>query len=80
MSSGVEFEEDKFEYTPQANSGQILSNNQGIPDFNNTNHKGMIGWLIKKGIVKSENSAKAVLLVIVVINILITFYVISFII
>jgi hypothetical protein len=35
----------------------------------------MAAWFIKKGIVKSEKGANAILLVLVIINILIVYYV-----
>lgn len=78
MSSGVEFEEDKFEYSPQNQTQQTAPVFQGGVAPDAATHTGMIGWLIKKGIVKSENTGKYVLLAVIVINIIITFIVIKF--
>lgn len=78
MSYGVEFEEDKFEYSPQNKPQQAMPVFQGGVAPETTTHTGMVGWLIKKGIVKSENAGKFILLAVIGINILITAIVIKF--
>lgn len=56
----VEFEND---YKPSA--GQYA----GMPQFANQGEvKGMAGWLIKKGIIKNESQAGAVLILIFLLN------------
>lgn len=66
--SDVQFDNDfNINSTPQFAGG-------GMPGQS----KGMEGWLIRKGIAKSEGAAKAILLGIAVVNIVIIILVISF--
>lgn len=60
MANDVRFLEEEQLRFPRGQSG--------------TNAKGMAGWLMKKGWVKSPNQAKVVLFVIVIIGFAITFY------
>ncbi len=81
MSSGVEFDEDKFSYgTPRPSSSSMPGvNNYGKPVYANSNvPSGMAGWLVRKGLVKSPNVAQVVLVVIVIVNALITLAIIKF--
>lgn len=59
----VEFEGD---YNPNQ-----INRNFNNP-FGQTQTKGITGWLIKKGIIKDESGAKAILLTILFINIILT--------
>jgi hypothetical protein len=74
MSSGVEFDEDKIIYRRPAPGGSpsIGGGNPGRPS------SGMAAWLIRKGWAKSNNSAQILLVVIVLINIIITYILIKY--
>lgn len=75
MSNGVEFEEDKYGLGGQMSAQQRFAS----PQVGGSSVQSkMAVWLIKKGIVKSETGAQVVLLVVVVINIAITFFVIKY--
>lgn len=62
--SNVEFETDQQQY------GSRLSPNQ------QNNSGGMAGWLVRKGIIKDESQAGAVLIAVVIINFLLTAFLI----
>ncbi len=79
MSSGVEFEEDKFmgghaATPPRPNSGPNLG--YGRPQLPSNTSK-MTIWLMKHGI-KSERGAQIVLFGVIIFNIIVTFLVISY--
>lgn len=78
MSSGVEFEEDKMGYAVKR---QQFSNSQptfvGGVGINNSDPK-MIQWLMRKGIVKSSGAGQVVLIVILLLNVIITYFIIKF--
>ncbi|MEK7642068.1 MAG: hypothetical protein AAB365_03730 [Patescibacteria group bacterium] len=81
MSSGVEFDEDKLKYTPRPVAGGGFQPNQyafSAQQGGGGNEPRMVRWLMKKGIVKSPNTAQVVLIGLVVINIIITVVVISY--
>lgn len=83
MSSGVEFEEDNFGRKPiypsqGMNSFSGNSSYQYSPDSPNNQERGMIGWLIKHGIVKSANGANVILFGLVLFNIIITILIIVY--
>lgn len=80
MASGVEFDEDKFNYGARpARPGGIPSGGMGYGrPAPASNVPKMAQWLIKKGIVKSEGAAQGLLLAVVIINIIITFVVIYY--
>jgi hypothetical protein len=79
MSSGVEFDEDKFSYArPTPAQGSPV----GVPNAAYTspvasNTRGMHGWLMRHG-VKSAAGAQVVLIAVVILNIVVTFVVIKF--
>ena len=77
MSSGVEFEEDNFGRKPTypsqgANSFSGSYGYQYSADSSSVQQKGMVGWLIRHGIVKSATGANVILFGVVLLNILIT--------
>jgi hypothetical protein len=76
MSSGVEFDEDKFSYSKppvQASAGMPqMTYGRPIPD----NAPKMAKWLMRHGI-KSTASAQTVLVIVVIINIIVTFIVVN---
>jgi len=76
MSSEVQFDEDKFNYSvkPQPNFAGTKSQQYSSP----SNVRGLSGWLIKKGWVKSESAAQVVLFVVMGVNIVITIVIIKF--
>lgn len=77
MSNGVEFDEDKYGLGGQMSAQQRFAS----PSPGMTHSGGgskMAQWLIKKGIVKSDTGAQVVLIIIVVINIVITYFVINY--
>ena len=76
MSSGIEFDEDKFNYSskPQPNSSGGVNMQGGYPQ---RDAGGIVGWLIRKGWAKTEASANIILLVVVVINIIVTVLVVK---
>jgi hypothetical protein len=76
MSSGIEFDEDKFNYSskPQPNRAGGTSTQSTYPQ---REAGGIVGWLIRKGWAKSETSANIILLVVVVINIVVTILVVK---
>jgi hypothetical protein len=80
MSEGIEFDEDKLKYAPRPNAhaslGSYSAGQYGVP---NTNEPRMIQWLMKKGIITSPAAGQVVLIAFVIINIIITFVVIKFI-
>lgn len=83
MAQGVEFEEDSFSYkrpsgTANAGNASGYSMNTGYGMQNSQGPKGMVGWLIRHHLAKSEKSAQVVMIGLVVINIIITVIVIKF--
>jgi hypothetical protein len=76
MSTGVQFDEDKFNYSakPQPN----VAPHTGGPQYSAGETGGMAGWLMKKGWVKSPQSAQVMLLAIVAVNIIITIFMITY--
>jgi hypothetical protein len=78
MSSGVEFDEDKFSYskppTAAAPSG-MSSMKYGTPVPVGTSK--MEAWLMRHGI-KSTGGAQAILIAIIILNLVVTFVVINF--
>lgn len=67
----VEFDEDKFQYGP-------AGVRPGMQNIQSGAQSGMAFWLIKKGIVKSNNGAQVILIAIVLINLLIVFLVFKY--
>ena len=72
MSSGVEFDEDKFNFAPPRAPGMA-----GVPTYGRptqmSNVPGMSAWLIKKGIVKTPAAAQMFLIGLVLVNAIITY-------
>lgn len=77
MSTGVEFEEDKIDYgVPRSSSGQ---NNYSMkPGFNNGQSK-MSQWLMDHGIAGTPVVAQGILIGLVIVNIVITYVVVKYI-
>ncbi len=85
MSSGVEFDEDRWGGArPSAGSpaGGFSGGSQmgGAPVYNyggygGGNAKGISGWLQRHGIAKSDKSAQYIMLAIIILNIAITGFV-----
>lgn len=82
MSSGVEFEEDKFSYTPRKPSPGGFSVSPPITATGtstiNHNDPKMVQWLMKKGFATSPGAAQGILIAVIIINALITYFVISY--
>lgn len=78
MSSGVEFDEDKISYGIRPSPNSVTSSNVGGYSENPTNERGMAGWLIKKGLANTPGAAQGILTTVVIVNIIITFIVISY--
>lgn len=84
MASGVEFEEDKFSYKPPS---QVQTGFSSRPAFSaptgqvniNRNDPKMVQWLMRKGLANSPASAQAILLVVIIINLAITYSIIKYI-
>jgi len=80
MSSGIEFEEDGFAKNyPQARSSQSVSSysvNQS--NYSGGEVKGMAGWLMRHGLAKSPQGAQLYLVGLVIVNLIITFVAISY--
>lgn len=76
MSNGVEFEEDKYGLGGQMNAQQRFV--PGQSGGTSASSSKMARWLINKGIVKSDSGAQIMLIVIVIINIIVTFFVIKY--
>lgn len=70
--SNVEFEVDKIQYGTRSNA----SSNNSFRSSNNDSK--MVSWLMKKGIVKSPEIGHLFLIVLVIINIIITFVVVKY--
>ncbi len=75
MSEGIQFDEDKFNYSvkPQPN----FAGTNGQQYSASSNATGFAGWLIKKGWVKSESAAQVVLFGVILVNIIITIVIVT---
>lgn len=75
MSSGIEFEEDKFNYSskPQPNVSQPFSG-----QMSSVESAGMAGWLVRKGWAKSPQSAQIIMIGLVIVNIIVTILVVLY--
>lgn len=86
MSSGVEFDEDKFNYAPKpqqsASAGpgafQAPRSSTQIRYPDAGKQPSMVRFLMRHGLAKSAQTAQIYLVAIVIINIIITFIVIKF--
>lgn len=75
MSENVEFDSDKVEYArPGASAGYSSRNLTGI----NASEPKMVQWLMRHGFTDSPGGANRILIVVVIINIIITYLVISY--
>lgn len=77
MAAGVEFEEDKNIY---ARPAQRMSMG-GMPAYGSPAGlpvRGFAGWLIKRGWAKSESGAQKIQVIIIIINIVVTFAIIRY--
>ncbi|MES2216207.1 MAG: hypothetical protein V4481_02830 [Patescibacteria group bacterium] len=86
MSSGVQFEEDSFSFNKPAAPSSAPTTSGGFQAPPNlgygrpqlpSNTPKMAQWLMRHGI-KSPNAAQTILVVVVIVNIIITFVVIKF--
>jgi hypothetical protein len=82
MSTGVEFDEDKISYgapRQQTYSAPPASGGFGGQPGAMINHNDpkMVQWLMRKGIVKSPAAAQTLLILVVIINIALTYYIIT---
>jgi hypothetical protein len=80
MSSGVEFEDSGY----SGNYSQVKST-QGGPSYgigqssySSSEVKGMAGWLIRHGFAKSSQGAQLYLVGLVIVNLIITFIALSY--
>ena len=71
MPTGVEFEEDSFGRAQRPGS-------PGSSGRNSMGGRGMSGWLVRKGIVKSSGGAQGVLVVIIIICLVVTFVMVKY--
>lgn len=73
MASGVEFDEDNMGFRRPAPGGGYTTNGgyQG-------QQSGLAGWLIKKGIAKSNSSAQVIMISVVIVNIIIIYVLLKF--
>ena len=79
MSSGVEFEGDNMQYSKKTGTpGGAGSGSFGNPGMNGGQPK-MVRWLLKKGIVKNPGAAQGILVAVIIMNIIITYLIISYI-
>lgn len=81
MVTGVEFDEDNFSYKPAQQKAPGMA--PAPASYNNMQYassrpSGIAGWLISHGWAKSEKSAQGMLIGVVVINIIITYIVIKY--
>jgi hypothetical protein len=86
-SSGVEFDEDNISYgaprqqqtyTAPSSSGSFGGGLQPGVTINRNDPK-MVQWLMKKGLAKSPGAAQGILVVVILLNALITYFVLSYI-
>lgn len=75
MSSGIQFDEDKFNYSskPQPNNSQPFSG-----QYSSAEISGMAGWLVRKGWAKSPQSAQVIMIGLVIVNFIITIGIITY--
>ena len=66
MSSGVEFDEDKIIYSRPLRSSSAQAGS------------GLEAWLIRKGYARSGGGAKAIMVGVIIINIIIIFFILRF--
>ena len=80
MSNGIQFEEDNFKFDSSKSNTVSTGTSVGYghPQYQKSEEKGMIGWLIRHGLASSGGSAQGILLGVVVINIVVTILIIMF--
>lgn len=85
MAAGVEFDEDKFSYAPARPVAR--PGGYGIPNATFSRNVGMnagstepgiAGWLIRHGFANSPRAAQGIMIGVVILNVIITFIVIKF--
>lgn len=78
-SSGVEFDTDSASYgMPRHSSGGgNLGGGQWNPGMNRNDSK-MVQWLIRHGFAKTSGAAQGILVTLMIINFIITYFVISY--
>jgi len=81
MSSGVEFDEEGSSYArPSAPRNTVGRANSdfGAPQYTPTgNEPAMVRWLLRHGYVKTPAAANIVLLVLVGLNVVVTYFVVT---
>lgn len=75
MASGVEFDTDKSLYRPPQSN---INKSSSVGNDQQQGVGGISGWLIRKGLAKSENSAQIILIGVVILNVVITIIMIKF--
>jgi len=82
---GVEFDEDKFGYSGARMPGQNTNPTATREQSYYAQHPGptgnepkMVQFLLRHGLAKSPNSAQVILIVIVIVNVIITYVVIKY--
>ena len=82
MGSGVEFDEDSFSYSkpnPNNSAPSGYTPTSQMSQYSSQNNvRGMAGWLMRHGLAKSANGAQYILVAVIIVNIIITFMVIAF--
>lgn len=83
-SSGVEFDTDSASYgAPRQSSGGGIpggsfgGGNQWNPGMNRNESK-MVQWLIRHGFAKTPGAAQGIMIVVMIINFIITYFVIAY--
>lgn len=75
MTSGVEFEEDNLSrsYGKTNSSAQgFSSSTNNYQGYGESDVRGMAGWLIRRGIVKSQQGAQLMLVGVIIFNLIVT--------
>ncbi len=81
MSSGVEFDEDTIGRAQRPTVAQQTPSSQGSAGFGmsvNPNDPKMIQWLMRRGFARSPNAAQGILILVIILNVIITYALISY--
>lgn len=86
MVLGVEFEEDSFggSSRPRPQDGQQPASSVNssaytrLQDSKSSNERGLSGWLIRHGLARSPATAQTILIVVIVVNIILTYVVVKY--
>jgi hypothetical protein len=78
MSDQVQFDEDSFGMASKPGQDNANQNNSYNPyAYSQPKKSRLVGWLMKHGLAKTEKSAEFILFVVVIVNALITYYIMS---